>query len=130
MPVKLSAFVVAPHKENPDFVGREEVTVRIHEVFKGGREHGEHDQRAFVLCGLGGIGKTSIAVDYVYRHRRDYRVILWAHGETKTKLADSFTAFEAELGFWAPKADHKKALHQWLSQTRMLIQHVWPFQCR
>ncbi|XXY21628.1 AAA family ATPase [Sorangium sp. So ce216] len=59
-----------PLARNPSFVGRDEELARLHgmlqEVRPGGR-------RPVMLTGMGGIGKTQLAVEYAYRHEASYR---------------------------------------------------------
>ena len=43
------------------------------------------------ISGLGGIGKTQLAVKYAYRHRQEYQAVLWAHAETTESLTTSYT---------------------------------------
>lgn len=34
------------------------------------------------VSGLGGIGKTQLAIEYAYRHRAEYAIVLWARADT------------------------------------------------
>lgn len=73
LPMEL-VFTV-PFGRNMDFVGREEALRKIDEILAGnlGQEH-----RLVALTGMGGIGKTQLAVEYCYRHRGDFSGgILW-----------------------------------------------------
>lgn len=38
------------------------------------------------LAGAGGIGKTQLALEYVYLHREEYRFVFWAQAETRETL--------------------------------------------
>src|SRR5260221_483946 len=42
------------------------------------------------ISGLGGIGKTQIALEYAYRHRQTYRAILWMQADTREALILGF----------------------------------------
>ena len=55
-------------------------------------------QRVFALTGLGGMGKTQTAIRYVFKHRERYRIVLWAHADGQSKLAESFSLFADKLG--------------------------------
>lgn len=61
---------LVPFLRNPDFVGRDEDLAGLHDmVYRGGSPVGI---RPTVLVGLGGIGKTQLAVEYAHMHRGDY----------------------------------------------------------
>lgn len=47
--------------------------------------------RVFALCGLGGMGKTQIGVSFVFKHLEKFRAVLWAHADSRAKLAESFS---------------------------------------
>jgi predicted ATPase len=39
------------------------------------------------LSGLGGVGKTQVAVEYTHRHFDEYAYILWANAHSHEMLA-------------------------------------------
>ncbi|KMP02565.1 LOW QUALITY PROTEIN: hypothetical protein CIHG_10261 [Coccidioides immitis H538.4] len=43
-------------------------------------------QKIFVLHGLGGIGKTQLAVEFTRRHRRKFSSVFWLDGSDKVSL--------------------------------------------
>ena len=79
-------------------------------VFLAGREEllGEIDARlvgadgarprVVVLCGLGGAGKTSVAVEYAHRHLAEVGVCWQFPAEDPAVLAAEFGVLAAELG--------------------------------
>jgi len=68
---------VMPFPRNPDFVGRTADLESLHAALQT-REH--VGIRPAGLTGMGGIGKTQLAVEYVYRHRGDYPAgIFWVN---------------------------------------------------
>ena len=64
-------FIVAPDLQIPaHFMGREEEIQQIHGAFKNGT-------KAVFLHGIGGIGKSTLAVAYALSHKNDYDTILF-----------------------------------------------------
>jgi NB-ARC domain len=60
---------VVPFLRNSGFVGRAEDLGRVHALLQKGEAVGV---RPVAAAGMGGIGKTQLAVEYAYRHRDDY----------------------------------------------------------
>ncbi len=54
--------------------------------------------RTVALCGLGGAGKTSVAVEYAHRHRAEAGVVWQFAAEDATVLAAGFGELAAQLG--------------------------------
>ena len=48
--------------------------------------------------GLGGVGKTQLAVEYAHRHHADYDLVWWLRAEQPATLAGDFAALAAPLG--------------------------------
>ena len=44
----------------------------------------------FALYGLGGVGKTQIALQYANQAREEYRAILWVAADTTISMEQSF----------------------------------------
>ncbi len=78
-----------PYRRNPFFTGREEVLLHLHDSLQ--LDNSAVLAQVQAMSGLGGIGKTSTAIEYVYRHRDAYQTILWAHAETREVLISDFT---------------------------------------
>ncbi|KAI1084628.1 hypothetical protein F5B20DRAFT_591667 [Whalleya microplaca] len=94
---KVSCFVLQPYEENQSFVGREDILSEIHNQLQTSTIT-KPGQKSFVLTGLGGMGKTQIAIKYAYRYRQLYPVTLLAHSDGQAKLSESFALFARELG--------------------------------
>ena len=50
-------------------------------------------RKAHILHGLGGIGKTQLALAYIRKHQEAYSAILWLNGNSKDTLLQSLAAF-------------------------------------
>lgn len=61
-------------KEN-DVVGIEEKLIDVHESLESTRKTSIGQVRTFK--GLGGLGKTQLAVEYVYKYKENYKNIIW-----------------------------------------------------
>ncbi len=59
---------------------------------------GRSGPRLVALCGLGGAGKTSVAVEYAHRHLAEVAVCWQFPAEDPTVLAAEFAVLAAQLG--------------------------------
>jgi transcriptional regulator with XRE-family HTH domain/tetratricopeptide (TPR) repeat protein len=82
---------VVPYHQNPFFSVREVVVARVHDTLTSHRV-GELPT-PLVISGIGGIGKTQVALEYVYHYRSNYQVILWARADAVEALTADFIRF-------------------------------------
>ncbi|MGE5610935.1 MAG: FxSxx-COOH system tetratricopeptide repeat protein [Bacillota bacterium] len=80
--VILSTIWNVPYNRNPNFTGRERQLKEIHRALNSR----DPLQRAQAIYGLGGVGKTQLALEYAYRHRDEYAIIWWVRAEEPTTL--------------------------------------------
>ena len=79
----------------PVLAGREELLAAVDARLSAGDDPGP---RTVALCGLGGTGKTSVAVEYAYRHLDQVGVAWQFAAEDGTVLAAEFGELAAQLG--------------------------------
>ncbi len=102
-----------PFRRNPFFTGREETITRLHETLHTGKMAALTQVQA--ISGLGGIGKTQIAIEYAYRYRDEYQATLWIKADTREVLFSDIAAI-AELLHLPEKDQHRvvEAIKRWL----------------
>jgi hypothetical protein len=85
-------FNLSSFPEAAQFVAREEELSKMHELL-----HGHSSRAAVILHGLGGMGKTQLAVEYVRRHKEKYTAIFWLNANDKISLQLSFCGIAQQV---------------------------------
>ena len=113
----LSPHWQVPFPRNPFFTGREEILEELH-------THLHMEQvvaltQSYALRGLGGIGKTQIALEYTYQHALEYSAIFWIEAETIEHVMASLLRIAELLQLpERQEADQQRivaAVQRWLS---------------
>ena len=85
-----------PFHKNDNFTGRDRELAEIHKALHSTDETASH-QRVMALHGLGGIGKTQLAIQYAYIHQKDYTSVWWVNASTTQTLSQGFLGIAQQL---------------------------------
>jgi len=77
----------------PRLAGREDLLAQLHTALTN-----EAEPRVIVLSGMGGVGKTSTAVEYAHRHLDTLSVAWQVQAEDQTVLRQELAELAAQLG--------------------------------
>ena len=84
-----------PYPRNPFFLGRESELLRVRQNLQTGQATALSHPQA--ISGLGGIGKTQLALEYAYRYHQDYTAVLWARAESTESVISSYVTIASLL---------------------------------
>ena len=115
---ELSPLLNLPRR-NPMFTNREPAIERLGKKL-------EADDAVVAICGLSGIGKTQVALEYAYRHYHQYQVVLWVNAKSRETFNADMLSIATRLDL-AEKGDANqetiiRAVKHWLKQ-----EHDYPW---
>jgi tetratricopeptide (TPR) repeat protein len=80
---------------NRNFTGRVVLLERLEEALRSSSKAAVLPQ---TLHGMGGVGKTQLVVEYVYRHLEQYDLVWWIAAEQTASVLSSLTSLAERLG--------------------------------
>ncbi|GAA4014321.1 FxSxx-COOH system tetratricopeptide repeat protein [Streptomyces plumbiresistens] len=89
------ALLVNVPLRNTSFVGRQTLLRSVEEQLSA------QDTAAVLphaLHGLGGVGKSQLALEYIYTHQHDYKVVCWIPAERESLILAALATLAAQLG--------------------------------
>jgi len=119
--VRLPCHIMAPHQENPRFVGRQDM---LDDIDRQLRPVGtvKDEPCVFALCGLGGMGTTHIAIRYGFKSLAKYQAVLWVPADSYEKILARYLVFAEQLGLVDSTNDDQNAARdaviKWLETSR------------
>nr|CBH39267.1 conserved hypothetical protein, containing TPR repeats [uncultured archaeon] len=91
---------------NPNFTGREGILKRLRLALSSG----EPAAWKQAITGMGGVGKTQLTVEYIYRHKDDYRIIWWVRSEEPATMAADYASLAVDLNLPVKDSTDQKAI--------------------
>src|SRR5579859_8050875 len=90
-------------QRNKNFTGRIDILAQLRQGASSRitavlPEQDPDDPLPQAVQGLGGVGKTAIAIEYAYRHRSDYDLVWWIPADQLPSVRGSLAALASRLG--------------------------------
>lgn len=79
---------------NPNFTGRVDLLERLRERL----QEGTTTVLPEAIHGMGGVGKTQMAIEYAYRHQSEYDVVWWIPAERPGQIGQALVELAQRLG--------------------------------
>jgi tetratricopeptide (TPR) repeat protein len=95
---------------NPNFTGRADLLDRLHHQLHPGQPTAVIHAQAQALHGLGGIGKTQLALEYAHRHASDYGLVWWVTAEQPAAIPGQLVALARRLDL-PEQAEQAETVH-------------------
>jgi tetratricopeptide (TPR) repeat protein len=96
-------------KQNKNFTGRVEILARLRQGSSSRitavlPEQDRKDPLPQAVQGLGGVGKTAIAIEYAHRFKSEYDIVWWIPADQLASVRDSLAQLALRLRLDIPRA--------------------------
>ena len=92
--LRLPLCTVVPRR-NPDFIGRERQLAELYTCLLHNEEPSA--PTLYAVEGIGGVGKTQLALEFMYRYKDFYHAIFWVGAESDSELRSTYGAIGRSL---------------------------------
>ncbi|KAF2105691.1 P-loop containing nucleoside triphosphate hydrolase protein [Lophiotrema nucula] len=107
-----------PYPSNTAFTGRSRELDDIHQALQGADTNPVGGQRVVAICGLGGVGKSQLALKYAHDYRSHYKACFWVTCDSAVKIDGDFATIAIKLGI--PNLglhQNREQLKHWFSKA-------------
>ncbi|KAI0403726.1 hypothetical protein F4802DRAFT_607964 [Xylaria palmicola] len=105
---KLPCFYLDSLDRGRIFHGRQAIIDLIRDALLPSETTDGPDLKQFALCGLGGVGKTEIAMEFALRFRDSFDAIFWVHADETAKIDKCYQDISVKLGLETADEAHSQ----------------------
>ncbi|KAL8824863.1 MAG: hypothetical protein Q9191_004767 [Dirinaria sp. TL-2023a] len=112
----LEPIWMVPISRNPNFVGRDDLLEQLEDELIAD----DGCSTTAVLHGLGGIGKSQIALEYVFRQRSADTAVFWVYASNTSRFIESYKRIASECQIPDrddPSSDTLQLVRDWLESS-------------
>ncbi|TLD28819.1 hypothetical protein PspLS_03746 [Pyricularia sp. CBS 133598] len=119
---KRARYSNIPFSANAKFSGRDEVLATIHGALDPDMVASSHKSSA--LFGMGGVGKTQIALEYAYSSVHKFDIVMWVAADNAIAIGQSFRTIADGLGLLGDGGETNRSaaaiwkMKNWLLTTK------------
>lgn len=120
---RLPCVMLGNNVQNLDFIGRDEAMKNLTEILLPKEDENLPDKlRGVAITGMGGMGKTSLGVEFALRFQNSFDAIFLVQATSEDFLAQGYAAIAFKLGLIgqadaANKVVGRNVLLQWLNNS-------------
>ncbi|KAJ5414120.1 hypothetical protein N7509_000747 [Penicillium cosmopolitanum] len=109
---KIPCFMMDTYVRNKDFYGRQDVLSKLDDCLLPSNDtlpSSQPDQiRVEILCGMPGLGKTEIAMEYAFTRKKNFDAVFWIRADDMSKLESDFAQIAIKLEIQDPREPDDK----------------------
>ena len=126
-PGPLPTLSTVPYQRNMDFTGRRESLLYLSQMLLPWPEAGDSYGRTLAITGMGGLGKTQLAVEFCYRYGRYFPGgVFWLNFAIAQNVASEIAAIGGERGLGLFQEANELTLGDQVGRVRKAWQETIP----
>ncbi len=126
-PGQLPPLSIVPYQRNIDFTGRREALLHLAKLLLPRADVHGHIPRVAAITGMGGVGKTQLAVEFCYRYGRFFPGgVFWLNFADAQNVAAAVTTVGGEQGMGLYREAEHLTLVDRVGQVRRAWQEAIP----
>ncbi|KAK2594152.1 hypothetical protein QQS21_008151 [Conoideocrella luteorostrata] len=106
-----------PFPRNPNFVSRDTDLSFI----LGNVQDAVKSQKTFLIHGIGGVGKTQLALEFAYRFQDKFRYVFWLSAQNEATISAAYNNMAMSLSLQSPESRRNaltiERVRQWLCEN-------------